>query len=138
MKNALYFLSLSLIIAACSTNKPEDQTEEVHALDLSNMDSTVRPQDDFFRYVNGGWINRTDIPSDLGSWGSFNELNEHNNATMLEILKNAGQNPAYTEGTDQRKAADFFSIGMDSTLAEKAGVNPLTATLKKIGAIKNK
>jgi len=138
MKTLYYFLLLSVLIAACSPGKPEEQQEKIQALDLSTMDSTIRPQDDFFRYVNGGWINRTDIPSDMGSWGSFNELRENNNATMLEILKNASQNPAYTDGTDQRKAADFFSIGMDSTLAENAGVTPLSTTLKKIDAIKSK
>ena len=65
MKSFFYFLFVVLIIGACSSGKPEDQKEEIKALDLSNVDSMIRPQDDFFRYVNGVWVNRTAIPADL-------------------------------------------------------------------------
>ncbi len=138
MKRYLSIISFSVIAFACSTESKKQEATIESGLELANMDSTVRPQDDFFRFVNGNWINRTAIPSDKGSWGSFNELFEFNNNTVLEVVKKAGENPKYTEGTDQRKAADFFSIGMDSSLAENAGLNPLRATLNKIEAIKSK
>ncbi len=131
-------LSLALIVFGCSTETKKQEAPIESGLELANMDSTVRPQDDFFRFVNGNWIKRTDIPADRGAWGSFNELAEFNNKAVLAVLKKAGENPKYTEGTDQRKAADFFSIGMDSALAESAGLNPLKPTLEKIEAIKTK
>jgi putative endopeptidase len=134
MKRYLYLIILSVIAFACSTESNKQEATHESGLELANMDSTVRPRDDFFRFVNGNWINRTTIPSDKISWGSFNELFEFNNNTVLEVLKKAGENPKYSEGTDQRKAADFFSIGIDSSLAESAGLSPLRPTLSKIDA----
>ncbi len=138
MKNAIVSLFVGSILVSCSPEKREEATEKAVGLELNNMDTTVRAQDDFFRFVNGGWIARTAIPTDRGSWGSFNELREKNNQILLDVVKNASVNPDYIEGTDQRKAADFFSVGMDSTLAESVGIKPLQETLNKIDAIKNK
>jgi putative endopeptidase len=128
----------ALILLSCSTEKKQQELTAV-GINLENIDTAVRPQDDFFRYVNGGWINKTTIPADQGRWGSFNELIEFNNDAVLKVLERAGKNIGlYPEGTDQRKAADFYSIGMDSLLAEKAGVGPLKPILEKINSIQNK
>lgn len=126
----------ALIWQACG-EKPEAATEEpeVAAIDLSLMDSTVSPADDFFRFVNGNWIDKTEIPGDQGRWGSFNELSEQTNETVLEVLESAAKSDKYAAGTDQRKAADFYAIGMDSLLAERAGVQPLQPHFDQIAAI---
>ncbi|MEZ4972068.1 MAG: M13 family metallopeptidase [Cyclobacteriaceae bacterium] len=128
------FICLALL-ASCSTSTNETVKQE--GLELSNMDTTVRPQDDIFRFANGAWLDRTVIPGDKGSWGSGNEVFEHNNEVLLELLKTAASNPEYVEGSDQRKASDFYSIGMDSLLAEKVGVSVLEPTFKTISEIKN-
>ena len=138
MKNFTLLLLMGSMLVSCSPGKREDPAEKAVGLELNNMDTTIRAQDDFFRFVNGGWIAKTAIPADRGSWGSANELQESNNKILLDVLKNASENPAYIEGTDQRKASDFFSVGMDSAMAEGAGMKPLQETLDKIDAIKNK
>jgi putative endopeptidase len=102
------------------------------------MDTTVKPSDDFFRFVNGGWIAKTEIPPDLGAYGSFHELHEDSQEDLLQILRKAGESDQYKEGSDQRKAADFYSVGMDSLLAERAGVSALKPSLDRIESIKNK
>lgn len=136
--NRIILILLLIVAFACSTETKKQEEPVASGLELTNMDSTIRPQDDFFGFVNGNWIKRTAIPADRGEWGSFNELSEFSNNAVLDVLKKAGENPKYTEGTDQRKAADFFSIGMDSSLAESAGLNPLKPTLDKIESIRNK
>jgi len=138
MKNRTYWILAAIVLLfACLPQKKEEASGV--GLDLANIDTTVRPQDDFFKYANGGWLNRTTIPADQGRWGSFNELREFNNDAVLKVLTTAAENTAlYPEGTDQRKAADFYSIGMDSLLAEKAGIEPLRPYLEMIEAIKNK
>jgi len=138
MKNFSLTLLIGSIVLSCSPEKRDEASEKAVGLELNNMDTTVRAQDDFFRFVNGGWIDKTAIPADLGSWGSSNELREYNNKIVLEVLKNAAANPEYIEGTDQRKASDFFSMGMDSSMAEGFGIKPLQETLNNIEAIKNK
>lgn len=128
----------TLIFAACTPQKSE---EPVHpaAISLENVDSTIRPQDDFFKFVNGGWISKAQIPPDQGRWGSFNELREFNNDAVLRVLENAAKDAnKYPDGTDQRKAADFYSIGMDSLLAENSGIAPLQPVIERIEAIKTK
>lgn len=127
MKKLIY---LTLVLAvACS---PAVQEEEVvHGIDMANMDQTADPKTDFYRYANGTWLDKTEIPADEGRWGGFGALREETNQNMLDILDEAIQSGKYGEGTDQKKAADFFSIGMDSLLAEKAGIAPVEDLLSK-------
>ena len=138
MKNVLAALVTGILLLSCSPSKRDQVVEKHVGIELGNMDTTIRAQDDFFRYANGKWLDKTPIPADRGSWGSGNELREHNNTILLDVLKKASENPEYIEGTDQRKAADFFSVGMDSAAVEASGMKPLEATLTKIDAIKNK
>lgn len=129
---------IGFLIVSCSTQKTEENLNGV-GITLENIDTTVRPQDDFFKYVNGGWISKAAIPPDQGRWGSFNELREFNNEAVLKVLEKAGKDSEkYPEGTDQRKAADFYSIAMDSALAEKVGIEPLKPYLDQIDNIKSK
>src|SRR5205823_1464720 len=58
-------------------------------LDPKDMDTSVKPQDDFFMYANGGWIKNTEIPPEYSRWGSFNQLVEHNNDALHEIAEKA-------------------------------------------------
>ncbi len=138
MKKIHCFLSLiCFLLVSCGAEK-ESQLQEGVGIVLSNMDTTVSPGDDFFKYVNGGWLAKSTIPADQGSWGSFAELREANQQVLLDILKKAATDTQYPEGSDQRKAADFYAVGMDSLLAEKAGVSVLKPYLEKIELIKNK
>ncbi len=66
--------------------EPVKQETKEEGLNLSYMDTTVRPQDDFFNYVNGNWVKTTQIPSDKASWGSFNALRENVDDASLSIL----------------------------------------------------
>ncbi len=125
------------LLAACGSGGEGKTEADVVAINLNNMDTTVSPADDFFRYVNGGWIDKTEIPGDQGRWGSFNELREETNKTVLDVLEAAAKSDKYAAGTDQRKAADFYAIGMDSLLAEKTGTQPLNPYFDKIAAISN-
>lgn len=132
MRSAI-LLILSVLAISCAYDSPK--VEKAVGLELINMDTTARPQDDLFQFANGGWIARTQIPDDRGNWTSFSELSEYNYSILLEVLKAASDNPNYVEGTDQRKAADFYSVGMDSLLAEKVGGEVLKITLSDIAAI---
>src|SRR5207253_7635333 len=60
-------------------------------IDPKNMDTSIKPQDDFFMYANGGWIKRTEIPPEYARWGSFNELIEKNNDALHEIAEKAAK-----------------------------------------------
>ena len=130
-------LLATAVFWSCSDSKDTRLPEGV-GLNLSNMDTTVKPSEDFFRFANGGWIEKNEIPADMGAYGSFHELREENQKVLLEILRKAGENERYKEDSDQRKAADFYTVGMDSLMAERAGASVLKPYLDEIDAISDK
>ncbi len=69
-------------------------------LDPKNMDTSVKPEDDFYLYANGGWIKRNPVPPEFSRWGSFNELAEKNNDALKEIAEKAAA-AARSEGRQE-------------------------------------
>ncbi len=104
-------------------------------LDLSNMDLSVKPGDDFFRYVNGTWLDNTELPPDRPRWGSFDELRKKSSENVLAVLEEASQSGAYGPKTDQGKVAIIYAQAMDTTGRNKTGVAPLMPYLDKLNAI---
>ena len=142
IKKSLFILPIIALATSCASEgviekEQQPMAESYQALDLSNMDNNVRAQDDFFLHVNGGWVKNTQIPGDQGSWGSFNELQENNNMVVLDVLETATKSDKYSDDSDQKKAATFYAVGMDSIAAEKAGLSPLDPFFTKINAIQN-
>lgn len=103
-------------------------------IDTSNFDRTVRPQDDFFRYVNGGWLKKTEIPQDASSWGAFNTLGENSRSALHTILETAAKSNA-PAGTELRKVGDLYAAYLDSARIEQLGIAPLAGDLATIGRI---
>ncbi|MDD3003723.1 M13 family metallopeptidase [Flavobacterium sp.] len=106
-------------------------------IDVSLMDKNVRPQDDFFQFVNGDWLKKTEIPSDRTRWGSFDELRQNTDNDALSILKEASNNPIYTSKTDQGKAIALYQTILDTVTRNKQGISPLKPYLAKINKVKN-
>ena len=125
--------------------KPEIE-KNPPAFDTKNMDKSVKPGDDFFRYANGGWLKRTPIPPEYARWGSFNELIEKNNDALHEIAEKAAKTVSGDNGSegatqstpaDVEKVGDFYASGMDAKEINAAGVKPLEDEFKRIDAMKD-
>jgi len=134
--NKSVFCAFSAMLC-CVTIEAQNAKPKEPGINLSNMDTKVSPGQDFFRYVNGSWLEKTEIPSDRNSWGSFNELRQKTDNDALAILKEASKDPKYKSNTDQGKAIALFNTIMDTVGRNKNGVKPLQPYLKKIDAIKN-
>lgn len=135
----LFFLPLVFLgFLGCEEDNTEEQKEEIHGINLAFMDTTVRPQDDFFRYVNGTWLDNTEIPADETSWGSFNELRETTNENVLALLREAAANDSLDPQSDQAKAVNLYKTIMDTATRNQKGIAPLEPFLTKISAIENK
>ena len=92
MKQVLTILLLAGAVAACSPQDEEARPTEAPlalGVDVDNMDTTVEPQDDFYQYVNGGWLAANEIPADRSRWGSFDELREQAEQDVLAIVRDA-------------------------------------------------
>ena len=134
--NKSVFCAFSAMLC-CVTIEAQNAKPKEPGINLSNMDTKVSPGQDFFRYVNGAWLDKTEIPSDRNSWGSFNELRQKTDNDALAILKEASKDPKYKSNTDQGKAIALFNTIMDTVGRNKNGIKPLQPYLKKIDAIKN-
>ncbi|MEL4308837.1 M13 family metallopeptidase [Joostella sp. CR20] len=135
----VYGLASVAILASCKTEPKKDVAEvvETPGINLEYMDTTVSPKNDFFRFVNGKWLDETEIPADKTTWGSFNELRENTDDDALAILNAAKNNPNLDKGSDQAKAVRMFESIMDTVARNEQGVAPLKPYLEKIDAINN-
>ncbi|MCY7410547.1 MAG: M13 family metallopeptidase [Chitinophagales bacterium] len=131
---AIMFAAAILSITACTTGG-DKKAETKPSIILSDIDSTIKPGDDFFAYINSKWINANPIPATESRWGSFNILDDNSKATLRAILQeDANLNAA--AGTITQKVGDFWFTGMDSTTINSQGATPLKPYLDEIDAIK--
>jgi predicted metalloendopeptidase len=101
------------------------------------IEPSVRPQDDFFEYLNGKWLKTVEIPSDKSSWGSFMELRENTLPQLRGIIEKVASKGG-AKGTDEQRIGDFYASFMDEARLEQLGVTPLKGELDKIAAMKDK
>ncbi|HEX6037959.1 M13 family metallopeptidase [Longimicrobium sp.] len=128
-----------LALGACA---PSGQSESASApspamalgIDTTAFDRSVRPQDDFFAFVNGGWMQRTQIPADRTSIGSFLDLRDESQAALRSIIDSvsAAQN---APGSNGQKVGDMYRSFMDTARIEQLGITPLRADMQRIAAV---
>jgi len=104
--------------------------------DLPVVDSTTRPGDAFYQYVNGAWLKGTEIPADRSSMSDGAVLSEQADRRTREIIQQTAQDRNST--ADARKIADFYNAFMDEASIEKLGLGPLDTRLREIAAIRDR
>lgn len=137
-------LSLFLLAGVCSLNTVNGQAKTVKTavnstdkgLDISLMDTSVRPQDDFYNYVSGTWMKTAKIPSDKPTWGSFNKLAEDTDNNSMTIL-NSLLKDKFADGSEGKKIQDLYASYMNMEKRNADGIKPIQANLNKIDAIKS-
>src|SRR5690606_13520437 len=105
----------SISLYACNgtgSDQASTAKNDIKFIDKNNMDTTVRPGDDFFKYANGQWLNKTEIPGDKTRWGSFDELRQRTNEDVKNILDELLKGD-YKAGTNEGNVSAFFKSGMD-------------------------
>jgi putative endopeptidase len=134
MKHAVkVLLCAAAVTAVAFTPKPVDKPKGPKYIDKANMDPGVKPGDNFYLYVNGGWLKRNPVPGSKTRWGSFDLLREESSKRMQALLLDAVKK----SGTDARmqKIGDFYTSGMDSVTTDNLGYTPVKADLQRIDAI---
>lgn len=139
VKTALLFSSAALIVACGGNNKKsENAMTDKNAdkgLSLAEMDTTVRPQDDFYNYVNGTWAKTAKIPADKPTWGSFHILREKTDENCLLILDNLLKEN-FAQDTEGQKIKDLYESFIDWKKRDAEGLKPIEGLLTKIDNIK--
>ncbi len=119
--------------AAAMENKAKEIPE--NGLDLSTFDKSVRPQDNFYDFVNGSWMKTAKIPADKSTWGSFNKLAEDTDNNSMTIL-NSLLSDKFAPGSEGKKIQDLYGTYMNMEKRNADGISPIKANISKIDAIK--
>ena len=122
------------IFAACGPQVQKDQQKQ-DIID-ADLDTTVKPNDDFFSYANGGWMKNNQIPADETSFG-IGELVQRELYVKLRKINEDAQKKGEKSGSGQQ-IGDFWYSAMDSVSIEKNGIEPLRPELNKIAELKTK
>jgi putative endopeptidase len=130
--NRKMFLFAALAFAAAAASA---QTAPVtHGIDLTAMDKSVVPGDDFYHFADGAWIARTEIPADRAGLSVFSMLADRTNKQVASIIEDAAKSHA-AAGSDQRKIAELYASYMDAGAIESRGLAPIKPELARIAAI---
>ncbi len=145
MAPSLLALGLAAGLSACSekeTTKTIAQVEHIPAelgdfgIATSLMDTSIKPGDNFFMYVNGGWMKTTEIPADKSNYGSFTALADRSEARVKAIIEDASKTKS-EKGSAEQKIGDLYASFMDMDTIEANGLTPIKADLDRINSLKD-
>ena len=131
MNNKAWIMAIALMAAACN-NQPVQ--EKVPAIDLTNIDTTVAPGEDFYTYATAGWQKNHPLKKEFSRYGSFDILRENNEIRLNELFK--GLTGLKTKkGSVEQKIADLYTMGLDSIRLNKEGAAPVLPYLQELEAV---
>jgi putative endopeptidase len=139
MTKTIYSLAITaLFLQSCASpdKKAEISKNQYQTIDVSALDRTIKPADDFFVFANGTWVANTTIPASESRWGSFNELEQQNNIKLKTILEDAAKDQGAVGSQNQILGAYYKSF-TDLEKRNQLGKAPLTTDLSKIDQIQN-
>jgi putative endopeptidase len=129
--------SIRMLRAGQGTGSSQNSAAEAHGVDLTILDKTCKPCEDFYNYANGEWLKKNPVPAAYPSWGRFNELAERNREQLHGILDSAAANWKAPSGSNEQKIGDFYASCMDEKQINAAGANPLNPEFGRIAAVSN-
>ena len=134
-------------LAACSVNQPPAVSASAQrpaqqpvlrsGIDLQYVDSSVRPQDDAYQYLNGKWLRTFQLPPDKGAVGSFTAIEDGTEEQLRSIVESLDQATPVDGDADARKLADLYASYMNEEQLEALGLKPLQAEFAAIDAAKD-
>jgi putative endopeptidase len=121
---------------------PTGSTEALHygtwGFDTSGMDTSVKPGDNFFRYANGKYMDRLEIPADRNTYGSFDMLRELSDNRLKALITEYAANPNLAATSDEGKIAALYNSYMDEARVNQLDAAPLRADLQEIRALRTR
>ena len=127
------YLILLVLLALAAAAQPPAKS----GIALDDMDRTCKPCEDFWRYANGGWVDKNPIPARYSNWGTFTVLTEANRERLRVILEQAAANRANASNADQKRIGDFYASCMDTSAIDALGAKPLEPLLKRVEGLQS-
>ncbi len=130
-----------MALAACGQKQTtevvaEIETSLISGITTEHMDKSVRPGNDFFMFMNGVWVEETEIPADKSSYGGFGILRDESTENVRAIIDESATGD-FAKGTDEQKVGDLYKSYMDMDTRNAKGISPLQPELDRIEAIAN-
>ena len=136
-RRALFFLFTSFAIGRLAwPASAADTTPKIPRFTIENMDKSVKPDADFFRYAAGAWLKNSPVPADKARWSGFDELQERNWQLIHGILEDCAAGRAGASKA-ARLVGDFFVSAMDTNRLEQLGFQPLEPEFQRIAALRS-
>ena len=139
MKKLLFIASIIgiMTMTSCSEKGQKKQNNLQDNINVTNLDSTVNPGNDFYQFATGGWQKLNPIPDEYARYGSFDKLREENQKQIQELIEELGK-AEHKAGTNAQKIGDLYKSGMDSVKLNADGAAPIQSKLQKISSTKDK
>jgi putative endopeptidase len=128
---------IAVVVATLFVTVTNLSGQSPKAIDPRNMDTSVKPCDDFYHYADGSWIKANPVPADKSRWGSFEELADRNRDTLKAILDEVSAKKTWPAGSLEQKVGDFYASGIDEAAIEKAGTSPLKPLLAVVDGLRS-
>src|SRR6185503_10003149 len=104
-------------------------------IDLTYVDPSVRPQDDFYRAVNGKWLDTFEMPVDKARYSAFDKLREGTELQLKAIIEGVAKSTDAPPGSEAQKIRDLYNSFMNEEKIEDAGTKPLESLFARIDAV---
>jgi putative endopeptidase len=104
-------------------------------IDRANFDTSVKPGDDFYEYVNGTWIKNNPVPPEYSRWGAFPKLRDDNLVALRQLMDDLTAADPATLDSDRRKLRGFYRTAMDEAKLQELGAKPLAEELDRLDQV---
>lgn len=113
------------------------QEEPRSGVDLGALDRSTRPQDDFYQFANGAWLDATEIPQIYSGYTVYHEVHEEAEQALREIVEQAAAEPG-PPGSESQQVGDIYASWMDTAAIDALGIEPVQGELEEIGRIESR
>ncbi len=135
-KSLLAVTGLALI-TSCAKKEVPLSGSNFSTISVDYMDKTIQPEDDFFLFANGNWINTNEIPASESRWGSFNELDQENKKKLTSILEEAKTNQG-EKGSQNQLLGAYYASFIDMEKRNQRGLSGIQQELNRIDSMNRK
>ena len=125
---------MAALLSACSADKATPTAAAPKAafgsfgIDTAQMDTSVKPGEDFYKYVNGKWVSTFKMPADKSAYGVSDALRDKSESDVRTLLEDLSKT-SLAAGSVQRKVVDFYKSWMNEAAIESRGIEPLQADI---------
>jgi len=136
IRNIIFFAAAGILVSCSQTTNTNEMKPS--GIELSNMNTEVKPGNDFFEYANGGWLKANPMPEEYSRYGAFEILAKKNQEQVKSMIDEISEMEEVEKGSPEQQIRDYYNAGMDTSAIEELGMAPIKPILFGIEAMSTK